>query len=319
MATGKILIDFWDVGQGDCTVITLPDGQLFIIDVGPASSPLINWLGERQRRIHSVAITHNDDDHAGALPSLVKTPSLPIGQIYMLCDRDKKAKAFQNIYRPVREEHKNPKRKLPVWALTANTTLWERADLGVSLKVVFPTFVGGIDASRPNETSGVICWYCGDEVRIIWPGDAPMRVLADKCGGTSPFLLHGPHHGAPVDREKPDFNSWVTSIHPERVFISVGTRNGDTHPSVKYIAKQVSQGCVITCTQLTRHCDNENVTHERPVLQTAALLGLRPPNSGVQCRGCMRVTYHNGNFLPDPWDAEHRKRISLLRRPQCLK
>ena len=71
MAEEKLIVDFWDVGQGDCSVIRLPDSSLVIIDVGPRTRPLIDWLQEKPRRIHSIVITHNDADHAGGLPGLV--------------------------------------------------------------------------------------------------------------------------------------------------------------------------------------------------------------------------------------------------------
>ena len=38
------------------------------------------------------------------------------------------------------------------------------------------------------------------KVGIIWPGDAPMQILADRCNGLAPSVMTGPHHGGPVDR-----------------------------------------------------------------------------------------------------------------------
>src|SRR5258708_8392617 len=87
LASEKLIVDFWDVGQGDCSVIRLPDGSLIIIDVGPRTTPLIDWLQEKPRRIHSVVITHNDADHAGGLPALVKLPALAVGIVYLPGDR----------------------------------------------------------------------------------------------------------------------------------------------------------------------------------------------------------------------------------------
>src|SRR2546429_7300991 len=90
MSDALLEIDLWDVGQGDCTVVKLPSGRLLIIDVGPRGSPLIDWLNEGSRRgvgVEAIVLTHNDADHAGALPSIVADHKQRIGAIWMLLDR----------------------------------------------------------------------------------------------------------------------------------------------------------------------------------------------------------------------------------------
>jgi len=313
VAQEKLIADFWDVGQGDGTVIRLPDGKLVIIDVGPRGSPIIDWL-DRSPTIHAAILTHNDEDHAGSLPSLVRLPGISIETVYMLLDRDKGSSQFQNIWRPVREEER--KGRLSVIALTRDTVIWQGGD--TSLKVVYPSFSESIEAKRPNESSAVVCLYHKTEPKIIWPGDAPMQIVADKAANTLPHLLHGPHHGAPVDRRKPGFRTWVESLAPERVFVSVGTNNRYNLPAQDYLQMQASRGARVICTQLTRLCDPQHVTSGQPVLQTAALLGLRSPRSGVSCRGCLRLTIESGTILADPWDAEHFRRVKALRRPKCV-
>ncbi|SPE59197.1 hypothetical protein SBV1_3010005 [Verrucomicrobia bacterium] len=292
----------------------LPDGQVVLIDLGPRASPIIDWLADSRPTIHAAIISHNDEDHAGSLPSLVKIPGLTIGTIYMLLDRDKQSPKFQNIWRPVREEES--KGRFAVLGLCRDTVIWQGSKQ--CLKVVYPSFSENIEATRPNETSAIVCLLNADEIRIIWPGDAPMQVIAEKCAATTPHLLHGPHHGGPVDRKKTGFKTWTESLTPERVFISVGTNNRYSLPSQPYLNHQASRGCVVTCTQLTKLCDNLHVAHQVPVLQTAALLGLRAARNGVPCRGCFRLLVHNGKILPDPWDQEHLTRIKALRRAQCL-
>src|SRR5438270_7348291 len=102
MSDPLLEIDLWDVGQGDCTVIKLPNGKLLIIDVGPRGSPLVDWLNERRHeaaRIESIILTHNDADHAGALPSIITEHKNRIEGIWMLLDREVSAPHFQKIFR----------------------------------------------------------------------------------------------------------------------------------------------------------------------------------------------------------------------------
>lgn len=307
-------MDFWDVGQGDATAIRLPDGRLVLIDVGPMGSPVIDWLTDHPRTIYAVVVTHNDRDHAGALPSLVKIAGVSIRTVYMLQDRDKRSAAFQNIWRPVRDEEL--KNHLAVLALSKDTVIWQSGNL--ALTAVYPTFSENIEATRPNQASAIICLLHKGETKVIWPGDAPMQIVAEKCRATDPHLLHGPHHGGPVDKNSSGFKDWVQSVKPERLLVSVGTNNADNLPSRPYLRQRVEHGCKVTCTQLTRLCDNIHVTRQTPLLQTAALLGLRPPRHGVPCRGCLRLMVEGGNIVADPWDAEHLHRVKTLRRAQCI-
>lgn len=314
MAKEKLIIDFWDVGQGDTTVIRLPDDSLILIDVGPKGSPVVDWLADRSPVIHGLILTHNDEDHAGALPSVVKMPGIVIRTVYMLLDRDKKSSRFQNIWRPVRQEETNG--KFTVLGLSRDNEIWSDGD--TCLKVIYPSFSEGIEANRPNESSAVISLIHKGKVLVVWPGDAPMRVVADKCSSTVPSLLHGPHHGGPVDRKAAGFETWVEAVEPERVFVSVGTRNSYNLPSQDYLNFQASRGCRVVCTEITRLCDNHRVIGKTPILQTAALLGLRASRTGIPCRGCFRLTVKDGNALPDPYDEEHLNRVKALRRAQCV-
>ena len=79
-----VVVDFWNVGQGDATSIKLPSGELILIDVGPKNSTLSQWLRSGQRgRIRDIILTHNDADHAGALPEIVADlGGLPVQKVH---------------------------------------------------------------------------------------------------------------------------------------------------------------------------------------------------------------------------------------------
>jgi beta-lactamase superfamily II metal-dependent hydrolase len=58
-------VDFWDVGQGDCTVLNFTDNTVILIDTGGQRSPVVDWLANVRPTIRSVILTHIDADHAG--------------------------------------------------------------------------------------------------------------------------------------------------------------------------------------------------------------------------------------------------------------
>ncbi len=311
-----LTVDFWNVAQGDCTVITLPNGELIIIDVGPKGSPLIDYLNDHSTPIEAVVLTHNDADHAGALPSLVQPHGNRIRNFFMLTDRPVGDMRFQKLFRAAHQGEVDG--HYVITRLQTGTEIWRDDALKTRLVTLYPGFSANILAANPNETSGIICLEVNGRVRIIWPGDSTTSRVSEKCGGTKPFVLHGPHHGAPSDFRSLASLAAIEDVEPKRAFISVGTTNGYSHPRAKYIRRLGRTQCHVVCSQLTSRCDRQAIQRGDHVLQAEALLGLRPPRRGSSCRGAWRLELHGDVLIPDKWDSEHMKRISQLRRPQCL-
>lgn len=82
---GKLVIHFVNVGQGDCSIIELPDGKVVIIDAGSKDNgnivvEYLNVLGINT--IDYLIATHSDSDHIGGFIEVLKN------------------KEVKNIYRP---------------------------------------------------------------------------------------------------------------------------------------------------------------------------------------------------------------------------
>src|SRR5207237_8104047 len=81
-------VTFLDVGQGDASVLELPDGQTVLIDGGAAYDTLdmgrtvvAPYLWDRGiRRLDHVIATHPQLDHVGGLPWILR--SFEIGQYW---------------------------------------------------------------------------------------------------------------------------------------------------------------------------------------------------------------------------------------------
>ena len=242
-------VDFLNVGQGDCSVLTLPNGKLILIDVGGRGSPLVDWLAEvADLSIHALILTHNDADHAGALPSVLEHFGQRIEHFFMLQDRATTDPKFVNIFRRALEWQR-PDR--PIQRLEAGANIWSDAGLNIELTVVHPTFAENITASRPNLTSGILCLKLHGKTEIIWPGDATLRAVATHCNGAAPVVLVGPHHGGPADYRHPSATDHISAIAPRRAYLSVGTNNSFQHPRPRYVQQLERHGCRVVCSQLT--------------------------------------------------------------------
>jgi hypothetical protein len=234
----------------------------------------------------------------------------------MLADRPVGDVRFQKLFRAALQGEVEG--HYTITRLQTGAEIWRDDSLRSRLVTVYPGFSANILAGNPNETSGIICLEIADHIRIIWPGDSTTDRLSRECGGARPFVLHGPHHGAPADFRSQESFEAIKRVGPKRAFISVGTTNGYSHPRAKYIRRLGRTQCHVVCSQLTSRCDRQTIQHEDHVMQSEALLGLRSPRRGTSCRGAWRLELHVDVLVPDKWDQEHLNRISKLRRPQCL-
>ncbi len=79
-----LLVHFIDVGQGDSTLVELPNKEIALIDGGPRSSSdkLLQYLRKNNiNRIDYLIATHPHEDHIGGLSDVIK--STDIGKVYM--------------------------------------------------------------------------------------------------------------------------------------------------------------------------------------------------------------------------------------------
>jgi competence protein ComEC len=82
--SGKLIMHYIDVGQGDAELLQLPNGQIMLIDAGtneagPSVVAYLNSLGIK--RIDYLIATHPHEDHIGGMDNVIR--SFEIVNIYM--------------------------------------------------------------------------------------------------------------------------------------------------------------------------------------------------------------------------------------------
>ena len=65
----------------------------------------------------------------------------------------------------------------------------------------------------------------------------------------------------------------------------------------------------VLCSQLTKLCDS---TRKNDVIKSHARLGLPQPNTGVACRGPVRLTMGGTGLVGDELNSEHQEAIQEL-------
>lgn len=307
-----VTVDLWNVGQGDASSLRLPSGELILIDVGPKGSPLSQWLRAAPRgTVRDIILTHNDADHAGALPEILMDPTVVVRRVLMLEDRDRASPRQRALFLPVcrwAERGGGVVGRLEC-PPSGSQVLWSDAGIGAELCLRHPTFTGNVVSRSPNDASAILTLEVDTNPLVVWTGDAPLGRIS-RFVGASVCLLFGPHHGAPRGDRRNVIRQALASLAPTSSFISVGTGNSYSHPSPKYIADLAKRGCRVACTQMTDHCDRERVHKGRHVMNTSGYLGLPAPANGVFCRGHVRLTVSASGVVFDRYQGEHRKRLA---------
>jgi competence protein ComEC len=310
-------VSFGDVGQGDCSTISCPDGSLIIIDTGPFGSPLVDWLADNRRNVHALILTHNDRDHAGSVAAVLDHCERSLKTVYFLVDRGREEPSFKKMTRRIEVGYKQG--FYAVKNLTAGETIWEDQAIPAKLFVAYPNHMEYSRATDSNTTSGVICLSVKNKIEVVWPGDCPLPIAAEAVDSVGPYTLMGPHHGSVKKGEIDTVRTAAAKLQPANCFISVGTNNKYGHPNSKYIKSLEKIGTHVRCSQITDICDHRCAQGGGHVLASHLVLGLRPPRTkGVACRGCWQITLGLNGFVPDILEAEHERRIKRLHRPQCL-
>ena len=315
-------IDFWDVGQGDCSVVHFSDGSIIIIDVGPKRSPLINWLHEKPKLIRDIILTHNDADHVGALASLLAEHGDRVGHVWMLLDRPKNNVQFEQIFSYALTWEKKTGREIQT-ALSGQS-IWNSRKQGLELKIVHPSFSELMIANNPNKSSAMVILESKDGWLKAWAGDLELQTVVRKCATQTVHTLIGPHHGAPSDLRYKGQAKYSASIGAEALklnnaFLSVGTGNGYKHPNPSYVFSLAKAGTHVSCSQLTKICDKKKSVAGKAIFNGSAMLGLPAASTGVACRGTKRISFNGDQILPDKYEMQHRLAIENLETPLCLK
>lgn len=254
---------FLDAGQGDCTLLSFPNGKQILVDAGNASrqgtfgsdgiAPFLRTRGIGH--LHALVITHPDLDHYGGATSLLKTVGIDgvwITEAARLCDKPD----WENF---LTELHKL---NIPIFTTRGGM---EMQGLGKwNMKWIFAPRENWLEDW--NETSQVI--VVGDSTaRLILPGDLGKmgeQNLVDSLALPAHCFLKAGHHGSRNSSLFP----WLNELEPSGVFISAGRRNRYGHPSSHMISRldslQIPYWTTIRHGTITLEIPN----HSKPVIRS---------------------------------------------------
>ena len=223
-ALARVTVTQLDVGQGDCGLLTFPDGWAALLDTGgvygggadrggPFEREVLPWLRRHGHRgLDAIVLTHGHRDHTGG--ARAAAAAFPGARGY--CG-GRAAEALGGAVPAGRLDER------PVAAVLHRWRDWEAS------VVAAPEPPGArIDE---NDRSLVVLVRQGERLRLVWSGDleegGERRLLAVQPGLAGAEVWKAGHHGSDTS----GCPEWLERLRPGLVLVSCGVGNRYRHPS----------------------------------------------------------------------------------------
>lgn len=256
--TGRV--QFIDVGQGDCTLITTPEGRNILVDGGGTVSfgkPKEAWRNKREpyevgqkvvvpllkkRGIHkldAIILTHADQDHIGGLQAVVE--SIPVEAIMMngsLAD----SKTMKDLIRT------SLLKQIKIYSLYGGMQI--KPDERTTFTFLSPSNPvmdreGQVPFIKEQNHVSIAFLMDMDNTRFLFTGDmdeAAERDVMDKLGpqqnAAALNVLKVAHHGSHTSTSE----AWLNYWKPAAAVISVGASNTYGHPHADILSRLAAEG-----------------------------------------------------------------------------
>jgi competence protein ComEC len=229
---GMLRVVFLDVGQGDSTLIELPDHRFMLVDAGGLAGTGFD-IGERvvtpsllalgARSIDTLVLTHGDPDHIGGAPAVLRHFSphqiwegIPVPPHVGLREVASAARTFRVLWRTVQAADREVAGGAEIRVLHPPIPDWERQRVR-------------------NEDSIVLEIRFGD-VSILLPGDIGREAeqrLTPYLATAALTIVKAPHHGSATSSTQP----FIDALRPAAVIFSAGRGNRFGHPAPPVVAR----------------------------------------------------------------------------------
>jgi len=231
--TGEILADlrvhYIDVGQGDSTLIQLPNGQTMLIDGGKQSDSqkLLDYLkGMEIKSIDFLIATHPHEDHIGGLPAVIK--ELDIRSIYMP-RVEHTTRAFENLLLSIMDQG------LSINTAKSGVNIVTLPDLQID--IVAP--VGSAYNDMNNHSAVIKLTY--KNKAFLFTADAEGESEKQITANIKSEVLKVGHHGGNTSTTE-DF---LRKVAPEIAIISCGKDNSYGHPHKELLDRLATAGAKV--------------------------------------------------------------------------
>ena len=236
----ELEIRFLDVGQGDCTIIQLPDGKIMMIDGGnneaATEKRIMRYLNALKiDTIDYLVVTHADSDHCGALDIVLQYKK--VKQAFIPNTKPTVNQEYAEFYAQLQKE------KCEITLSARNVILNGVGEYAYHLSFLYPYSMDieeGNAGTEENNQSSAVVWLDYQGISALFTGDAPteteeMLLRDDKLGVlanrgvqlSSTEILKVAHHGSKYSSDL----EFLQYLNVETAIISSGKGNIYGHPT----------------------------------------------------------------------------------------
>lgn len=215
---GKMYVNFVDVGQGDCTLITC-NGKTILVDVGETgeSQTVINYIKNQGiKKLDCVIGTHPHSDHIGCMGYVLN--AFDIGDVIMPEIPDKivpTTTCFEKFLDAVEKK-------------AENAYFAEVGDVYTYGDMKFQILAPVKDYDDLNNMSVVVKVTFGS-TSVMLTGDAEKKSESDMLKNNYDYsadILKMGHHGSSTSSSA----KWMDAVNPTYAVICCGKNNDYGHP-----------------------------------------------------------------------------------------
>ncbi len=234
---GLATIHFLDVGQGDSTLISLPSGEIILVDAGgPSAGPKVSGYLKNLgiSRIDHLIFTHPHDDHIGGIVPIMQ--EFDVIKIYDNGFSHSESDIYKEYISLIKED-------LSIYHILRTGTSLIFGDLRLEILNPQPPPTG-----NHNRDSIVMKVNYGN-INVFMAGEMESNIERDllkRFPDLSSRILKVSHHG---DRNSTS-DEFLKSLSPEIAIISVGEANIYSKPHQEVLQRLKSAGVKVYRTDI---------------------------------------------------------------------
>lgn len=229
--SNELEITVLDVGQGDCSFISFPDGTTMLIDGGSTTENKVGTYrikpflySQGIQELDYVVLTHPDSDHMNGVLELLQTDSIGINSL-LLPNVDGIEQEYESVLSLC---------ETVIWM--EKGMKWE--DAGVTLSCLHP--IHGFQSEDMNDCSIVLQLKYG-MFSMLFMGDLGAEEEKKLEGLQNTTVLKAGHHGSKNSTSE----EFLEKITPDHVILSYGEDNSYGHPHKETVERLEQQNCSI--------------------------------------------------------------------------
>jgi competence protein ComEC len=228
---GKVHMYFFDVGQGDATLIVSPSGKQILIDGGPNLSVLEHlkkYMSFFDRSLDLIVITHPDKDHITALKEVIRRYNV---DFILLTGVKHDTAMYKNLLKKVLQKNikiiaPDPKKDI---------------DMGDGLILdIVSIHNKEIESHVKNmNNSSIVLRALYKNTSVLLTGDVEESEEQNILASGAPLyanILKVPHHGSNTSSS----TGFLLEVSPEISVVSAGKNNKYNHPHKKIMERYKS-------------------------------------------------------------------------------